>query len=166
VIADLGTGSGCIACSLALELPSVRLVATDRSLGALAVAHANSLRHGVRDRVALVVSDLATSLDLEAFDLVVSNPPYIAGRDTTALSPEIVEYEPHTALFAGEDGSVFLRRLFTELSGLRSGTWLLLEIGADQPQLLARLSAGSPFDLVEIRRDYSGHQRIALLRHE
>ena len=165
-IADLGTGSGCIACSLALELPAARLIATDRSPGALAVAHANRLRHRVRERVALAVSDLATSLDLQALDLVVSNPPYIAGRDGATLSPEIVDYEPHAALFAGEDGSVFLRRLLTELAGLRSGTWVLLEIGSDQPDLLARLSAGTPFDLVEIRRDYSGQHRIALLRHE
>jgi release factor glutamine methyltransferase len=163
LVLDIGTGSGCLACTLGLELPASRIVATDISVGALAVAHRNRQALGLRGRLELIAADLAAALDLHAFDLIVSNPPYIGRRESTTLSPEIVEFEPRDALFAGSTGDAIFRRLFAELTGLLAKTWLLLEIGADQADLIRRLSAGSPWELLEIRPDYAGHPRTALL---
>ena len=164
-ILDLGTGSGCLAATLALELPASRVVATDISVGALAMARQNLGLHGLTHRLQLLAGDLARSLDLAGFDLVVSNPPYIGRAETPSLSPEILDFEPDTALFAGAEGTAVFQRLFEELSDLRPETWLVTEIGAGQQDLIRRLIAGSPFRLVEIRPDYAGHPRIALLRH-
>lgn len=161
---DIGTGSGCLACTLGLELPGSRVVATDLSVGALAVALRNRRCHGLTRRLHLLAGDVATPLDLHAFDLVVSNPPYVGRRESATLSPEILDFEPDCALFAGPTGETIYRRLFLELSGLRSGVWLLLEIGAEQQDLMVRLSADSPLELIDVRRDYAAHPRIALLR--
>jgi UDP-N-acetylglucosamine 1-carboxyvinyltransferase len=100
-ILDLGTGSGCLAVTLALELPAARLVATDLSPGALAVAAANVRRWGVEGRVGLAAADLFAGLDLAAFDLVVSNPPYIDRREAPTLSPEVVDFEPAAGALRG-----------------------------------------------------------------
>ncbi len=162
--ADLGTGSGCIAITLALEAPGWQLIATDISLEALSVAAKNRRRYGVDHRVALVQTDLARGLDLGELDLVVSNPPYVGTSQERILSPEILEWEPKVALFAGDDGGDLHRRLLGHLVAMSPGAWLLVEIGADQSELLSRASADSPFELVAIRNDYAGRPRIAQLR--
>lgn len=163
-VLDLGTGSGCLACTLALELPAARITASDISVGALAVAHGNRRLHQLTDRLRLLASDLATSVDLMEFDLVVCNPPYVGRLESASLSSEILEFEPDSALFAGAAGDAVHRRLLTELDGLRPGSWLVLEIGAGQEELVRRLSAESSFRLTEVRRDYGGHPRIAVLQ--
>ena len=164
-ILDLGTGSGCLACTLALELPESRVVATDFSLGALSVSRLNSAQHDLPARLALVAGDLARSLDLSRFDLVVSNPPYVGSDEALSLSREILDFEPDTALFAGVAGDLIYRRLFVELAGMRPGSRLVLEIGAGLADLIRQLSDDSPFALTEIRSDYAGHPRIAVLQH-
>lgn len=161
---DLGTGSGCLAVTLALELPAARVVASDLSLGALAVAAANARRHRVAGRVATVALDLARGLDLAAFDLVVSNPPYVAPEEAASLSPEVTGFEPAAALFAAEGGFALLRRLVEEASGLRPGAWLLLEIGKGQLERLAREVAGGHLALERAVADYAGIPRTVVLR--
>ena len=163
-VLDIGTGSGCLACTLGLEMPASRIVATDISAGALAVARNNLRLHGLGNRLLLSACDLAQALDLSGFDLVVSNPPYIGRSETPSLSAEILDFEPETALFAGAEGDAIYRRLFKELAVLRPETWWLLEIGAGQQDLIRRLADGSPFRLMEIRHDYASLPRIALLQ--
>lgn len=162
-ILDIGTGSGCIAVTLALEIPGARIVATDRSPGALALASANTTAHSVAHRVSLVAGDLAAALELPAFDLVVSNPPYVDPGVRPDLSPEITAHEPTEAVFAPQRGDSVLARLATELRGLRPGTPVLLEIGYDQRQSVAKLAADSELRLREVREDLAGHPRLALL---
>lgn len=163
-ILDIGTGSGCLGLTLAVELPAARVVATDISVAALAVAQQNVTRQELAGRVRLIAGDLASALDLRRFDLVVSNPPYIGLREAELLSPEIRDFEPETALFAGVDGTALVERLLGALSGLRSGAWLLVEIAAGHQELIQRLSEGSPFRCLEVRPDYSGQPRVALLQ--
>jgi release factor glutamine methyltransferase len=163
-ILDIGTGSGCLAVTLGLELTPARVVATDVSVAALAVAAKNAERHEVCRRLHLVAADLAGGLALGEIDLVVSNPPYVGLADADQLSPEIIGFEPAVALLADRDGHALHRRLIGELGGLRRGAFVLLEIGAGQEASLRRLIEGSVFDLLAIRPDYGGIPRVALLQ--
>lgn len=163
-ILDLGTGSGCLACTLALEIPSSRIWASDISPDALAVAHRNLQQHDLSNRLQLVGADLALPIDLTRFDLIITNPPYIGEEEAAALSSEILDFEPRTALFAGAEGDVVYRRLLTELAALRSGCWVVAEIGANQADLIRQLTAESVFLLQEIHQDLAGRPRVALLR--
>jgi release factor glutamine methyltransferase len=160
-ILDLGTGSGCLAVTLALELPQAHVVATDLSPAALAVARGNARR--LAAPVAFAAADLATALRLERFDLVVANPPYVGREEAPELSPEVVEHEPHLALFAADRGLAVIRRLLSELGGLPPAARLLLEIGHRQAEALRCEAAGSAFDLEEIGLDLAGRSRIAAL---
>lgn len=159
---DVGTGSGCIAVTLALELPAARVVASDLSPAALAVAAGNARRLGA-SRVRLVAADRGTALVLEAFDLVVSNPPYIDPADAAGLSPEIVDHEPHRALFAPGRGDAVLADLIEEAARLRPGARLLLEIGHRQLPAVRRLAAPGPLHLTAIVDDYAGIPRVVAL---
>ena len=163
-VLDLGTGSGCMACTVALELPACRVIATDLSLGALTVAWANLTHLDLSDRLYLVRTDLAHGLDLSGIDLVLSNPPYIAYDEAQSLSLEVVDFEPELALFAGAAGLAMHRRLLDELAGLHSGAWLVVEIGADQEAEIRQLATESAFRLIEVRPDYAGLPRVALLQ--
>lgn len=134
---DIGTGSGCLAITLAKRVPHLVAVASDVSAAALAVAEENAKAHGVADRIRFVEADL---LDLPpgiapegGFDLIVSNPPYVALRDADTLAPNVRAFEPHLALFAGEDGMEIYRRLAPAVAPmLKPDGLLLLEIGRDQ----------------------------------
>lgn len=163
-ILDVGTGSGCLAVTLALEVPGSRVVATDLSPGALAVADRNVRRHGVRDRVKLAGLDLLTGLDLARFDLVVSNPPYIDCGDAPLLSPEVCNFEPHLALFPPGAGDSILARLLGQGEGLRPGVALMVEIGQGQLDAVRRHAEASALDLESVRHDYSGIPRVLVLR--
>jgi|YNPNPStandDraft_1061719.scaffolds.fasta_scaffold78401_2 release factor glutamine methyltransferase len=159
-IVDVGTGSGCIAVALAVHLPQARVFATDISASALRVAAANAHRHGVRERVHLVCADLVTPF-AGPVDLVVSNPPYVAGQEWLSL-PVSVWHEPRLALDGGADGLEVVRRLLVAAPRiLRPGGTLLVEIGAAQGQAataLARaLVAGSR---VVVHPDMAGRDRI------
>ncbi len=164
-IVDAGTGSGAIAVTLALELPGARLLATDVSLPALEVARSNVRRHGVTDRVALAGVDLLNALELARIDLVVSNPPYVDPAAAAELSSEVVDFEPHLALFAPGRGRAVVERLLTEAAGLRAGSHMVLEIGHDQGDWLAAAVANHEgWELVELVRDYGGIRRTAVLQ--
>lgn len=165
LILDLGTGSGAIAVTLALEIPGARVVATDLSLPALEVLRSNVRRHGVGDRVAAVRADLGAALRLDRFDLVVSNPPYVDPREAAALSPEVRDYEPHLALFAPGAGRAMVERLLDDARALRPGVHLLVEIGYDQSGWLrSAASSRREVELVEIIHDYGGIPRTAVIR--
>ncbi len=131
-IADVGTGSGAIAISLATQLPKATVYATDISSEALDVAQANSERHGVAGRVRLLQGDLLTPLS-SPVDIVVANLPYIAHSDAERLQPEIRLYEPPLALYAQDDGLSLVVRLLEQVEALaQRPTWALLELGEGQ----------------------------------
>ncbi|MEO1082795.1 MAG: peptide chain release factor N(5)-glutamine methyltransferase [Acidobacteriota bacterium] len=163
-IVDIGTGSGAIAVTLACERPDAEVVATDIDSDALMVARTNAARHGVSDRVRFLRGDLAGPLDLSRADLVVSNPPYIG--TSQKISSEVLDFEPHLALFAPGAGRGLIRRLLASATALRPGVSLILEIGFDQGEWLRGQAeeASDHLELVELIRDYGGHQRTALLR--
>lgn len=131
VVVDIGTGSGCIAIALATERPEAQFVASDISMAALTVARRNAVRHGVSQRIAFRCTDcIPPENDVE---MIVSNPPYIPSRDRESLPPEVRDYEPHLALFGGEDGLEFYRRLFNGGPGdVNEGGWVIVEVGYDQ----------------------------------
>lgn len=162
-VLDLGTGSGCLAITLALELGGTA-VAADLSPAALAMARANAHRHGLATRVTPVASDLTGGLALERFDLVVSNPPYIDTGEVPGISPEILDHEPALALFPPGGGAAFFSRFLTSLAGLRPGVPLLFEIGYRQGPIVAALLQESVFELVAIRPDYAGRDRVISAR--
>jgi len=128
---DIGTGSGCIAISLAKTLPTAQVTAVDISSAALEVAHRNAVRHGVE--IAFLQGSLYEPLPGRKFDLIVSNPPYIPSHDVENLQPEVRDYDPRTALDGGLDGLDFYRTLIpSSVEFLTPEGWLLVEIGAGQ----------------------------------
>jgi release factor glutamine methyltransferase len=163
-IVDVGTGSGCIAVSLAVALTAARIVAADVSSAALAVARRNAERHGVGGRLTFVQSDLLESVPGTA-DLIVSNPPYIASADALTLPPEVVGYEPHVALFGGADGLAAIRRLFgTAADHLAPGGHLVIEFGYAQESDVTALATAAGWHVVEVRRDLTQIPRVIALR--
>jgi release factor glutamine methyltransferase len=163
-IIDVGTGSGCIAIALALEVLSAEIVATDSSVAALAVARRNALRHGVHSRITFVQTDLLEDVDAPA-DLIVSNPPYIPDSDAEGLQPEVAMYEPAAALFAGSDGLATLRRLFIDAPDhLADEGCLIVEFGFGQAAEVQTLATGMGWQVTRVRDDLQGIPRVALLR--
>lgn len=162
-IADVGTGSGAIAVTLAAELPGALIIATDLSLGALAVARKNARRHGVDGRIVFLSTDLLAGVDLAGIDLLVSNPPYVDPAAAGEMSPEVRDFEPHLALFAEDGGRRAIARLLAAARSLRPGTPVLFEIGYDQAAYLTEEAARQGLGKVEIRNDYAGLPRNALL---
>ncbi|MGB7219344.1 MAG: peptide chain release factor N(5)-glutamine methyltransferase [Vicinamibacterales bacterium] len=163
-IADVCTGSGCIAIALAHERPAVRAVATDISNAALVVAERNAVRHGVADRVRFMRADLLDGLP-GPFDLIVCNPPYVREPDRPALQPEVRDHEPEVALFGGVDGLDLIARLVADTPArLAPGGYVLFEFGNGQDEAVEDLiAAASGFRLVELRRDLQGIARTAVV---
>jgi release factor glutamine methyltransferase len=165
LIADIGTGSGCIAVSIALKLPAARIFAVDISPLALNVARKNVRRHAVDAQVTVVEGDLLSPLSGTKLDLILSNPPYIAAADVPGLMPEVGIYEPSLALYdgAGEDGTQVHRRLYREARAiLRPGGWLAMEAGFGQAATLCSVAAQCGYKSVEIRQDFSGIARVVV----
>ncbi|MDP2959658.1 MAG: peptide chain release factor N(5)-glutamine methyltransferase [Longimicrobiales bacterium] len=164
---DVGTGSGAIALSLVTEGPFARVVATDASAGALAVARHNAGMTGLGARLDFREGPLFSPLQSgEAFDVVVSNPPYVAEAEAATLEPEVGVWEPSQALFGGPDGLVVLRALVEGAEAhLRPGGLLALEVGAGQAGLvMAEVEGRSGYDDVRVRRDLAGRERVVLAR--
>ena len=160
-IADVGAGSGAIAIALAHKLPQAQLTALDRSPAALAVALGNAQRHEVADRVRCMESDLLRAVSRERFDMIVSNPPYVP--DNEELEPQVRDFEPHDALFAGPTGLEVYQRLIPQAwKTLRPQGWLLLEIGHGQLDALAVLLGG--WRDVRFIEDLQGIPRVACAR--
>ncbi len=162
-IADIGTGSGAIAVALAHSLPLAHITATDLSTQALAIAKQNAIRNNVEDRVEFFEGDLLAPLAGQSFHIIVSNPPYVPFADRDSLSVEVREYEPHSALFAGDDGLSIYRRLIPEARGfLIPGGWLVMEIGYGQQPAIEELMHENRYGEVRFIVDYQGIPRVAI----
>jgi release factor glutamine methyltransferase len=165
-VADIGTGSGCIAISLLHELPEARAVATDISPAALGVAQRNADRHGVSNRLKLIESNGFAAMDERGLSLIVSNPPYVGEDELESVQRE-VRHEPRVALVAGDDGLSLIRRLLLEARPyLRSGGHLVFEIGLGQSTLVEQLIDAEVWTLLEIRSDLQGIPRTVVLRRK
>jgi release factor glutamine methyltransferase len=165
LICDVGTGSGCIAVTLVCERTDARAVAIDVSARALAVAEDNALRHGVSDRMRFTISDCFESMDRTAFDLVVSNPPYVSADALPGLQREVRDHEPLVALSPGADGLDVIRRLLRDAPAfLKTDGYLIMEIGFDQGEKVQRLIDEKLWRLDEIRPDLQGIPRIVLVQ--
>jgi len=128
-IADVGTGSGCIAVALAKETPQAEVHATDISAGAIDIARTNAARHNLQDRVVFHQTDLLAGIEKNAFDVVVSNPPYVGLAEEDQVQLEVRKFEPRNAVFAGETGLEVIHRLVPQAyEVLKPGGWLVMEI--------------------------------------
>jgi len=155
-IIDVGTGSGCIGITLALELPDCDVMITDISFTALKTAQANAIRLGAN--VSLACMDLLDAAG-GPFDIVVSNPPYISRRETSNLQIEVREHEPGVALFADDDGLAAFRRLIPAAEKvLKPGGHLIVEIGAGMEERVRSLF-GSRWEILQTRNDLQGIPR-------
>src|SRR5882672_10589454 len=168
-ICDVGAGSGCIVVTLLHQLPHARGIALEISEAALAIAQRNANRHGVHERLSFIASDLFAGLApsfSSSFDLIVSNPPYVAERAVDGLQREVRDFEPRVALTAGEDGLSIIRRLLIEGRGyLKSGGFLIFEIGFDQHEAVRQLIDENSWKLLEIHDDLQGIPRtVALMK--
>ncbi len=170
-MADIGTGSGCLAVTLACERSDARVWATDSSSDALKLARKNVVRHGVLDRVTLSPGDLLGPLPSDlALDVIVSNPPYVTEVERPGLQPEVRDYEPVLALSGagdatGPDGTALHRRLLAEAPPcLRPGGWLLLEVGQGQAESVAQAALEAGYGEVAVTEDMAGIGRVVSAR--
>jgi release factor glutamine methyltransferase len=165
-ILELGTGSGILAVTLALELPSARVTALDISVPALALARANAARHGVLGRVDLLGADWLTALSPVAFDLAVSNPPYLAFFEAPTLAPTVRDHEPDRALFGGEDGLTAIRHLLATVPGyLATGAPFLFELGYGQARAVeVEILCRPEWRFAGLIEDLSGIPRVAVAK--
>ncbi len=172
IIADIGTGSGCIAVALARALPTAVLYATDRSPAALRVAEHNAARHGVKDRVQFLVGNLLEPLRAHGLEgkvaAVVSNPPYIPDGELLELQPEVRMFEPRLALAGGVDGLEFHHQLLeSAMEFLAPGGLLVLEVGQGQAGPLSEIAvAHGGYVQDGLVRDAAGIERVVCLRRE
>lgn len=163
---DLGAGSGCIAITLALQLPSAKIWAMDISNAALKIAEQNAIAHGVAGRIRFVQADMrdaSTWRELPQFDCVVSNPPYVLENERAELQPEVRDYEPAAALYVEGDGLQFYRAIikFCEQHLKHSGH-VACEMASQRSAAIAQLFRAAFFTSIEIVRDYSGYKRHLL----
>ncbi|HZL89065.1 MAG TPA: HemK/PrmC family methyltransferase [Pirellulaceae bacterium] len=168
-IADVGTGSGCIAIAIAKHASQARLIATDTSAAALAVARENAAAHQVADRIEFREGDLLSMLPAQRqFDLVVSNPPYVGTSEQGTLAPQVRQHEPHTALFGGERGTETIARLIPQAAErLKPGGWLILEVSPLVADAVAKLIADrGSFEPATISKDLAGLVRVVKARRK
>ncbi|HWF89569.1 MAG TPA: peptide chain release factor N(5)-glutamine methyltransferase, partial [Pyrinomonadaceae bacterium] len=166
LICDVGTGSGCIALTLLCEMSRARAVAIDKSAAALEIAKQNAAKLDVSDRSVFVVSDCFDALDPDEyhFDLIVSNPPYVAESALAGLQREVRDHEPLVALSPGADGLTVIRRLLTGAPAyLKPNGHLLMEIGFDQGESVRDLIDEAVWSLLEVRPDLQCIPRIVVL---
>ncbi len=165
-VVDVGTGSGCLALSVALALPKARVVAIDISADALAVARVNMAQHGVDARIECLQGDLLAPLSERALasqvDVILSNPPYIADLDLMTLQPEVRCFEPRLALAGGRDGMDVHRRLLQQAPAyLKVGGVLLMEVGLGQAASVCRLAEELGwFRIYDVLQDEGGIDRV------
>ena len=166
LVLDIGTGSGCIALSILRELPAARAVGIDISDAALAIAQENAGALGLNEPIAFVRSHWLDALGSQAFDAIVSNPPYVAKTDEASLPRDVREFEPHLALFADEDDDLSSYRAIVESIGerLKTGGLLAFEVGVGQAERVADLLTEGGYGSVAIRVDLQGIPRVVLGR--
>jgi release factor glutamine methyltransferase len=166
-VVDVGTGTGCVALSLAAEREDAEVHATDVSEAALAVARANALRLGLPDRVRFHRGDLLAPVASRAggFDLIVSNPPYVDASEHAGLAPEVRDHEPRLALTPDEGPASLYRRLFEQARPVlaREGV-LAVEIGASQEAMARAAAEGAGLEVRQVLADLQGLPRVVVLR--
>ncbi|GIV84391.1 MAG: release factor glutamine methyltransferase [Candidatus Roseilinea sp.] len=170
-VLDVGTGSGAIPIAIAKHAPDVRILATDISADALAVARLNARRHGVADRITLLQADLLDGL-VALPPIITANLPYVTRAEIEGLPPEIQAHEPRIALDGGDDGLALVRRLLEQIAarmtrgdGTSQPRVVFLEIGASQgPAALAAARTLLPHAQAEIKKDLAGLDRVLALR--
>jgi release factor glutamine methyltransferase len=169
LIADVGTGSGCIAIALAKACPSATIYGSDISWPALALARRNAAEHNVAGQVKFVRADLLNPFAVaqSIFDTIVSNPPYIPDGDINALQPEVSRYEPRLALAAGIDGLIYYRRLLSEAPPLlKPGGHLVMELGYGQSTAVRKLAEKTRLSILRCRKDDAGIERVLILQRQ
>lgn len=172
-IADIGTGSGCIALALAKELPAATVYATDISPAALGVARRNALRHGVAERISFIESDLFDFVSSSSagaqfsdrlpfsFGLIISNPPYVGRREAASLTREVRDHEPEIALYGGEEGYEFYGNLIAQAAlHLKPSGLLILELGHDSLPAVQPLLEPAHWTSVGVSNDLAGIPRV------
>ncbi len=161
-ILDIGTGSGCIAISLAHFIKSSSVTAVDISKGALEVARKNAGRCGVEDRITFIESDLFSNISMSEFDIIVSNPPYIPDEDIETLESQVKDFEPRSALDGGKDGLDFYRRITKDsVPFLKRNGLLAFEVGFNQSQDVVEIMKDS-FKEIKIEKDLAGIERVVM----
>ena len=168
VIVDLCTGSGCIAISLAKELPRARIFATDQSDRAVPVAQENARLNGVANRIRFLEGDLFGPLEeldlLGRIDCIATNPPYVRSGDLSTLQPEVRDFEPAMALFAGPEGTEIAERIIHKTPGyLKSGGSFIMEMGIGQTAALGKIIEDThKFGPISIMKDLAGIERVII----
>ncbi len=160
---DVGTGSGCIAVSVAVNAPTTRIIATDVSAGALAVARKNVTRHRVGRRVSLVQTNLLAPLS-KPVDAIISNPPYISRAEMETLAPTVHAYEPRQALLAGETGLMYITKILQQAPmNIKPGGHLFIEFGVSQgAQVLSLARTTCSAASFTIKTDLAGRERVLI----
>ena len=162
-IVDVGTGSGCIALALAKELPNAQIHATDISPAALEIARANAARHQLESRIQFHQTDLLQGIEKNAFDFVISNPPYVGESEEDSVQLEVRKFEPRTAVFAGPTGMEVIERLIPQAREVLSpGGWLIMEISGTIAQRVRDLLSG--WQDLQITNDLQAIPRVASAR--
>ena len=162
---DLGTGSGCLAITLAIHCPTAQIFATDISADALEVAKQNTVRHGVPDRIHFFQGNAFAALESPtSFDLIISNPPYIPTAEISTLQIEVRDYDPRSALDGGPDGLAFYRRIAAEAAPfLEAGGKIMLEFGDGQAQPVRKIFEAQKWIVEAILEDYTQRARIIIV---
>jgi release factor glutamine methyltransferase len=164
-VADIGSGTGVIGLTLAAERPTIHVWCVDRDAAAAALTAENAAALAVGERVGVLRGDGMAPLARSAFDVVVSNPPYLASDTIPTLEPEVRDHDPRSALDGGPDGLEMVRRLLGEAGQvLRPGGHLVVEIGHDQGEAVTRLAAKHAWQEVAIRPDLAGFDRALVAR--
>jgi len=165
---DLGTGTGCVAIAIAAHVSAAKIEAVDVSLEALALARANAAAHGLADRIVFYEGDAFAAVPTGArYDLIVSNPPYIAREEIETLPPEVRQFDPRLALDGGADGLDFYRRLAAEAAPfLKPAGKMMLEFGDGQAEHVKKIFADQNWIVEAIVADYSAQPRILIARRD
>lgn len=164
-VLDLCTGSGCIGLAVASRVKDARVTLADISKDALAVAKKNVMRHNLSGRVSCIQADAMgkPSAFLGKFDIIVSNPPYITGQEMRELPTSVSEYEPHLALYGGDDGLDFYRSIAKNYAAaLKPGGFLCFEFGMGQGDGVCRILEENQYTILERTRDYNGVERAVM----
>lgn len=162
-IADVGTGSGCIALALAKELPQAEIHATDISTAALEIARANASRHQLENRIQFHETDLLAGFENNSFDFIVSNPPYVGESEEDKVQFEVRKFEPRTAVFGGVIGTEVIVRLIPQAcDALRPGGWLIMEVSGTIATPVEQLL--SSWEEVRVTPDLQSIPRVAQAR--
>lgn len=165
-ILELGTGSGCIAISLLLELPNAKAVAIDISLDAIEVARNNALKHHVTDRIQIIHSDWFENIENQKFDFIVSNPPYISQTETANMAVETINYEPLLALFAEQEGlQAYYIIAQNAKRFLRPSGKLIIEIGYLQAEVVSKIFNDYGYIIDHIYKDLQGYTRVLVISY-